>query len=382
MDDYHRYSGAYSIFTVVATLVLTVLSIHLREYGYTDVQLGLVFAIFPFAIMFALPRVGRLADLYGKRKIILIAILIHIISLILYLIPYNIWIVSLARLLDAITISSLSMIALAKIEDGVTEKRGEKSGWFLSFGHVGKLVAGVIAAWMADYLFVSAPILLSIILLLFTYLWLYEKEERHFKKLHLKDLSYWTQIRTFLSFKPMRGMAILGIAAHALYPAMVVYFPLYITENLGMPIAFVGYAMLVQGFTHIFQMYFGKISDKRGPGFGILLGLGLAAICWGAVMFSTSYLSFLVMMFFAGTATSIWNVSAVSLMGEIGAKNKCEGVITTAYVSIAKIGSFLSALVSGFVVSFFGYGILTLGNAVLLLIGCALAYPFLKEYIY
>ena len=105
MDDYHRYSGAYSIFTVVATLVLTVLSIHLREYGYTDVQLGLVFAIFPFAIMFALPRVGRLADLYGKRKIILIAILIHIISLILYLIPYNIWIVSLARLLDAITIS-------------------------------------------------------------------------------------------------------------------------------------------------------------------------------------------------------------------------------------------------------------------------------------
>ncbi len=61
-----------------------------------------------------------------------------------------------------------------------------------------------------------------------------------------------------------------------------------------------------------------------------------------------SYLLLLILIFLAGTGSAMWNVSAWSLMSEVGEKMNAECRILTSYFSIAKLGELLSFVISAF----------------------------------
>jgi MFS family permease len=154
---------------------------------------------------------------------------------------------------------------------------------------------------------------------------------------------------------------------------------LFIIYELGLSISFVGYALFFYGVTHIFQFWFGKISDKYGSWKIVLLGCLIFAIGLGFLSISDNFLLIVLFLFIQGAGGGMWNTSAWSLMSDIGEKYKKEGSVVTTYISLAKMGAFVSFLLSGLVVTFYGIQTLFLINSFVILAGIALAYGFLKN---
>ncbi|MCK4967901.1 MAG: hypothetical protein KAS12_02505, partial [Candidatus Aenigmarchaeota archaeon] len=91
------------------------------------------------------------------------------------------------------------------------------------------------------------------------------------------------------------------------------------------------------------------------------------------------YVEILILLFFVGLGNSMWNVSAWTLMSDIGEAKKIECGIIGSYISIAKTGAFLSFLVSGLVVQMWGINALFMANGILIILGTILAYPLFKN---
>jgi len=94
---------------------------------------------------------------------------------------------------------------------------------------------------------------------------------------------------------------------------------------------------------------------------------------------NNNFIVLILILFFMGTGTAMWNVSAWDFMSKVGEGVRKEGMVTTTYLSIAKIGAFFSFVFSGLIVTFFNTNILFLINGLIIMIGILLSYFFLKD---
>ncbi len=376
--EYVRFTKVSAFFAFCTALLSPVLSPYLKGMGFSDFQLGLVFSFLPLSIIIFSPMIGKLSDMTNRRMVIEIGIALEILAVAIYAFGNSLLMIGLARVLDAVAATTVSMITLAKVQDSIgSKKRGEYTGWTESFNYVGGLTAPVIGALLADKLFIRAPFFFSIALLSILFFSLFKKGD--FPKIDGKKLNPLKEIKRFLSCRQLRGMGILGIVMHASTPAVSLFLPLFIIYELGLGISFVGYALFFLGFMHIFQFWFGKISDKYGSWKIVLLGCLISAL--GAIMmsFSTSFFVLAIFLFIRGIGNAMWNVSAWTLMSDIGEKRRKEGGTITSYLSIATMGAFISFLVSGLVVTFYNIQTLFLLNGLLVLAGIVFSYRFLKN---
>lgn len=326
---------------------------------------------------------GRVADSLNKRLVIWLGIWLEIVALALYLFPVNWYLVVGARLFDALAASLVSLLILAKIEDGIQDnkKRGSKTGAYLSWGYIGELVGPLLGAFLADFFFVRFPFLVAIAILigLLFYVWQGEFSEVKKYKIKLSELSWLEEIKIFLKERKLRGMAVMGMVMHATNPAMKVFLPIIIISEMGMTYQAIGTAMFVYGIVHLAQGLFGRLSDKWGYDRMVVIGTLLVAISLSLISISSSYYFLLLLLFVQGIGTSIWNVSAWSLMSEVGEQKKIEAQVLTSYYSLAKIGALASFLVSSFLVKQLGVDIIFVVNGILIVIGVILAWPLLKS---
>ena len=254
--------------------------------------------------------------------------------------------------------------------------RDRYTGMSLSVEYLGKLAGPVMGGLLADWFFIKAPFFVSMAILLFLILLIpREKKHRHVRK---RDLNPFSEMRRFLHHRELRGMAILGIVMHATFPAFTIFLPLLIVEKMGLGYSYVGYAYFALGATHILQFLFGKWSDRK-PYRVVLAGTIISGVFMILMSSVNIYSLLLVLLFLKGTGNSLWNISAWTLMSRIGEREEIEGSVIGSYISIAKIGSFVSFLLSGFVVQVYGIGFLFLVNGLLVILESLAAYPMLRE---
>lgn len=378
LHEFVRFTELNLLFVFSMALLNPVLSPYLKSLGFSDVWLSLVFSVTPLVLIFTSPIIGKLSDDIGRRTVISVGIVCEMIAIMLYLHGGSTSAVIAARALSAIASGAVTMTTLAKIEDGLPETlRGKYAGVSLSVEYLGRISAPILSGFLADRLFVEAPMYTAIFILACAFLLMpgQKIEKRRPRK---TDLDWLGGIRGFLSHRGLCGMAILGIVMHATFPALTVFLPLYIVETLGLSYVYVGYAYFAIGVTHLLQFEFGRWSDKSAYRV-VLLGTLISGIFLAAIFWSSSYLVLLVLLFLKGIGNSMWNISAWTLMSNIGEKENLEGEVIGSYISIAKVGSFLSYVVSGFVVQAYGMNSLFLANGLLIVFGTVLAYPLLKD---
>ncbi|MBC8500681.1 MAG: MFS transporter [Nanoarchaeota archaeon] len=372
--EYFRATGINMLFTFCIFLYYPILSPFVKGLGLDDFQTALVFSILPLAIIFSSPIMGRLADDIGRTRVIILGIMIEISAMALYILGSNWLLIAIARFLDAVAVAGVTLVALAKIEDALSDKeRGKYAGWSFSLTHIGAVVAPVVGGILADKLFIRAPFILAAVLLLALAFFLAFRTRKLSKKVDKRAFNLVDELKTFLSIKPLKGMAVLGIVMHATNPAMLVFLPLYIVERLGLSYTYVGIALFFLGITHVFQFYFGSLNDKFGRATMTLFGCFLFALFLFLLSTTHAYWLILLLLLFQGTGGAIWNVSAWTLMSDIGEKINKEGEIVGSYMSIAKMGSFISFLFSGLIVQVFSIEVLFMFNAFLIAIGMLIA---------
>lgn len=368
--EYIRATGVSLLFTFAIYLYAPVLSPFIKSFGLDDFQVSLIFSILPLSIIFTSPIMGRLADRIGRSRVIIIGLIMEIIAMAFYMTSSNWIMLSIARILDAIAIGGVTLISVAKIEDQLSNKeRGKYAGLSFSLAHIGAIVAPVVGGIIADHIFVRAPFILTAVLLLFLayYLTFHTAKTKH--KISKKDFNFLSSLKSFMAIRPLKGMAILGMVMHATQPAMTVFLPLYLIERIGVSYTYVGVAIFFLGIMHLFQSYFGRLSDGRERASMVLLGCSIFAFFMFLLSTTHKYWLILVFLFLQGVGSAIWNISAWSLMSDIGEKQKKEGEIVGSYMSLAKIGSFKSFLISGLIVQVFNFETLFIVNAFVVAIG-------------
>ncbi len=376
--SYKSYSYINLLFAVVIGLVLAILPIYLKDSGYSNTQIGIVFSVFPLVVAIFVPFIGNIADKVGKKNIIVVAILAEIFALILYIISNSFASIILARLLDAVAATTLAIIILAKVEDTIRTKRGERSGYFLSIGQIGKIVAAPLSILIADFFFIQSPFFVSIAIMIFLFVSLFNKREFHFKRLHKKDFNYFENMKTFLSFRELKGMTIQGVAAHAAYIPLAIFLPLFIIEELNQPLTYVSYVLFLLALPLVFQFFFGRLSDKYSPNKIVMVGFLIKAIGIISIFFINDFSILLIAVTVIGIGSGLWNVSAWHLMSNIGEKIKHEGLIITSFLGLASLGAFVSALFSGIIIELYSFQVLALISGLTLFIALFFSWFYLR----
>ncbi|HDD72556.1 MAG TPA: MFS transporter [Candidatus Aenigmarchaeota archaeon] len=378
--EYVRFTRIGVFFSFVAFLTTPVLSPYIKSLGFDDIQLSLIFSLFSLSIIIFSPMIGRVSDMIGRRRVILFGLIMEILAMVFYIIG-DFWVViAAARILNAVGYITVILIVLTKIEDSLDGKtRGRYTGWSLSLENASKIIAPIIGGLIADILFVTAPFYLSILLLTLLAVYFIRSKPRRRTRIRRDIFNVIAELREFLSDRKLKGMAILGIVCHASVPAVNLFLPLLIMEKFGLTYSFVGIAYFFLGFFNLFQFYFGRLCDTAGRSRVLLAGTLIYGIGLLLVSVSQSYPVLLIVLLFNGIGGSMWNISAWCLMSDIGEGMKKEGQILMSYASIAKTGTFVSFLISGFIVMLFGIEELFFLNGLLVLVGTLLAVRFFRD---
>jgi MFS family permease len=389
-NKFLRYTGINVYFNFCMFLIVPILPSFIKSLGFNDVELSLLMSLYPVGLILFSPIIGTLSDRIGRKPVIQLGFLAYIIGLNLYL-TSNYWLLlATARTLEALAVAAVALVALARVEDALSNKiRGRLTGLNFSFTALASTLGPLASGLLADYFFLKFPIYTSLALLfVFSIFLLFMKDEDDQARL----LAFWKKkrpslkasfniiesIKEFLSYRELRGVALMGVATHAATTALVIFLPLYITENLGLAYAFIGYAWFVRRLMEYFQFYFGQLTDRFGPRQMILVGCLTYGISLVLIFFVNIYFGLLVLLFVQGIGVAIWNVSAWSLMSNIGEKIGKEGQVVSCYMSLAKIGAFIMSLVAGLVVIKTSIPFLFLISGLLIIVAVAIAIPKLK----
>ncbi|MAG38925.1 hypothetical protein CMO90_02445 [Candidatus Woesearchaeota archaeon] len=379
--EFVRATGINIFFTFCIFLYHPIIAPYVKSLGLDDFQVGLIFSILPLTIMFFSPIMGRLSDDIGRTRVIMLGLIVEIVAMALYLLDTHWLVILIARFLDALAISSVMFVGIAKVEDSLSNKeRGKYAGWSFSLTHIGAIVAPVIGGIIADKIFVRSPFILSAFLLLLLSFIIVSKEKISFRKrVSRKDFNLFDEINFFFSIRQLKGMAILGIVMHASVPAMNVFLPLYIIEKLGLSYTYIGVALFFFGLSHLFQFYFGMLSDRFGRATLTMFGCAIYAFFLFLLSAVNSYSLILLFLFFQGLGRAIWNISAWSFMSDIGERIHKEGEVVGSFMSISKAGGFVSFLFSGLIVQVYGVEKLFILNAFLIALGIIVASLYLDR---
>jgi MFS family permease len=368
--EYIRFTEIGTLFIFTAFLINPVLSPYIRGLGFDEFQIGLIFSLYPLSIILFSPVMGRLSDAVGRRFIILTGIVMQIAAMLLYIADGSYIVISLARILNATGYVTVILTVLAKIEDSVDSKsRGRYVGWSLSIEYVSRMVAPILGGIVADMLFITAPFVLSIILLAVLSFYFVRQKTRRSGRVSRGDFNPLKEIREFLSEKALRGMAAMGIVMHASMPVTNVFLPLLLIDKFGASFTLVGMAFFAMGALHLLQFFFGSLSDRFGSKHVLLPGTLLFGICMVLASAAGSYYTLLIILLFLGMGGAMWNIAAYSIMSDIGESLKKEGQVVMTYASIAKTGAFASFVLSGLVAQYYGIEMLFLLSGILIIAG-------------
>lgn len=334
-------------------------SIILLEAGWETVEITYFFAISAFVVFLFGGIVGKFADFIGKKKMILTGLLIQAFFFVFYFFfAQNTMVILVARVFEIFAFMLIGMVGLSALEDYLEDgERGFWTGLFLGIGAIGMMIGPVIAGYIAEINIPKILLIVSAVITLLSILVLNKIPIKHNKLKHkfsYSDLNPLSEVKRFLQFKKLRGMAILGILMNSKAQIYAIFFPIFVIETLALPIYYVGYLYSIPVFFHLFQAVFGKYFDKVSTEVGVLVGVSLSSLAMFMFPYVDSLWTLCILLCVYGIGSSIWNVTAWSLMGSIAKKYEMEAEVTGTYMSIAKLGVFITTLFSAGIIATFG----------------------------
>lgn len=376
----------FSSFQMVHQLSLGIVvpfwSLILLEANWSISQITIFFAISSFVIFMLGGSVGKIADTFGKKNIIFLGLFIQAFFFTsYYFFLENVFLMMIARVFEILSFLCISMVGIGALGDFIKSKRGFWTGVFLGLGTIGMMIGPIVAGYIAQYSLHKTLLLFSVVLTIVCIFILTKIPNNSTKRKHkftISDFNPFSEISHFLKYRKLQGMALLGILMNSKGQVYAIFFPIFVIESLGLPTHYLGYLYSIPIFCHIFQVYFGKISDSISAEFGVLLGVFLS--CSALFLFpyvnSTSMLVAMLIVF--GIGSGIWNVNAWTLMGGIGKEKNIEAEITGTYMSIAKLGVFFTTLVSASLIGYFGIERTLQLFSIIIFVGIAFTYFFFE----
>lgn len=332
-------------------IISPLLPLYATSLGAVGIWVGLIFGAFSLSRMVAMPVVGRLSDLHGRKGFILAGLAMYSVFSFAYTLTDNLHIFILIRVLHGLGSAMVVPVAMALIgEMSPPGREGEYMGtitlaMFAGFG-AGPLIGGLLHdQWGMAINFYSLTGLSTISF--FLVLLLLPRRIG----LKLNTISIPLHYGEILKSKLVRGLALYRFVNALGRGAIMCYLPLFAYNKMGLTPAQIGLVLSIFILLISFlQRPFGKLADRFSRPLLIVCGTVASAAMFLLLPSCRSFTELLLVLVPMGVASAISLPAATAMMvgeGKSMGMGSIMALFNLAFSAGLGLGPILGGLVEG-----------------------------------
>jgi DHA1 family multidrug resistance protein-like MFS transporter len=361
------------------------LPLFIRSMGVPISTVGFIAAASTVVgIIVSLPA-GILSDIIGRRRVMLIAVVVFATAPFLYLLITSPWQLVLVRIYHGLATAILGPVALAAVADTFETGRGERMGWYSSATMIGRFLAPLVGGVLIfgenfRWVFLADGFAGILALVAASRLPATNTASGSLREAFKQQRGKYGQEIVFI-FRHPGILATSGIEAvqYFAFGCLETFLPIYLNEKLGYPAWKIGLLFTAQILAATFtKPIMGRLSDHYGRVPMIVGGLALGGITTGIMVRSSNYLviMLLIAIFGLGLATVTASTSAlVADFSRAQGRGGAMGVLS----SIMDIGHSTGPMVAGALIGAYSYR-MAFGVVGISLVVISLIFGFIMRY--
>jgi len=358
------------------------LPLFIHSLGVGEGTLGFIAAASTVVGIVASLPAGALSDLWGRRRVILLGMVVFATAPFLYLLVSAPWHLVLVRVYHGLATAILGPVALATVADTFQEGRGERMGWYSSATMVGRFLAPTVGGLLIfgeDFRWVYLGCGVAGGLALLAALQLPRLNEAAHSEVHsARWATMQRELHLIFTNRDLLLTSGMQAAQYFAYGAVETFLPLYL-KGLGWEARIIGPLFTAQVLvTALTKPLMGHLSDRWGRRWPIVAGLLVGAGAVAAMPHTHAWwpMAMLTSLFGLGVAAVTASTSAlVSDLSRAAAYGASLGVLS----SVMDMGHSTGPMAAGLLVAAWGYSSAFTLVAVLLTI-CAAAFAVLTQW--
>jgi DHA1 family multidrug resistance protein-like MFS transporter len=302
-------------------MVIPIFPFYIESMGASGNELGLLTAISPLMQLVFAPIWGEVSDRKGRKPVLLIGVLGYGISMLLFGLATQLWMLFVARGLGAILSAATLPTTYAYIGDSTSEDdRGRGMGILGAAVGLGMVLGPGLGGWLAagslsTPFFITAA--LCVVTLLFIWLFLPESlaaQDRRESKIKMAPAAQVRQLWQAL-FSPIGILLFMAFLVSFGLTNFQAIFGLYALEKFGYDTEQVGWIFTGVGVVSALTqgILTGPLTKRWGEASVIKVTLLLSSISFGTLLLANSFLTVLLTTCFFTLPNALLRPAVISL---------------------------------------------------------------------
>lgn len=341
------------------------LPLFIRSLGVGEGTVGFIAAASTVVgIVVSIPA-GILSDVIGRRKVLLISLMVFATAPFFYLLVQQPWQLVLVRIYHGLATAILGPVAMATVADLYDAQRGERMGWYSSATMVGRFLAPTVGGLLIfgdNYRWVYLADGVAGVMALLAALQLPRLNDRaasHGDAAGTQMLQSWQAVRHDLAVlvRDVRLLATSLIEASQYFGFgfIEVYLPIYLHEQVGLEpwqigILFTGEIIVAA----VVKPFSGRLSDRVGRVPMITAGMLLCAASMAIMPIAASFALLMAAVACYGLGLATVTASTSAFAADL-ATATTHGAALGTLSSIMDIGHSTGPMIGGLLVVATGY---------------------------
>ncbi|MDI6602673.1 MAG: MFS transporter [Patescibacteria group bacterium] len=330
---------------------LLFIPIFAKELGASNFEVGLIGTFYGLAMFLSFYIFGRLSDIYGRKKFLILGLIASIISFPLQALASSPFQLLLARASVGFCAAIFPAALVSHIYDA-----NKKVGKFSSFGSLGwaggQFLAALIAVYWKIFLLGSFFFFLAFLFAL---------------KMEIPKISLSVPLFPLKVIKNSFSVYLAFLLRHSGAHMIWIIFPLYLA-SFGISKLWIGIIYFTNSF---FQFLIMPMFDKYKSSNLVILGLILSAITFYSFSLASTPFQFLPTQILLATSWSCLYVGSLKLVLEKNIEKATAAGLLKSNISLAEI---FGPIFGGLLSQYFGYLACIFGAIVLTLFGFLIFY--------
>jgi MFS family permease len=310
-------------------------------------------------ILISLPA-ASLSDIYGRKKILLVAGFVFASAPFLYLLITVWWQLILVRFYHGFATAIFVPVAEASIAELFPTKRGERISLFSSVTYVGRFIAPTLGGYILFstandfhvlYLAVGAAGVTALIMAL---PFLVEKKQAVSTERPAEGETVRKLLRGWKTVAKCHGVSLVGFVQacqYYAYGAVEFFLAGYLPEVAHLDEFSTGIIITsIIGIAIFARPYMGRVSDKIGRRTPIVLGCILSGVPLSAIPFVTDFLTLFLLVLLYGFGFAAVTSSTNALISDLVPKEHV-GTSMGFLDTLMDVGQTLGPIISGFILA-------------------------------
>jgi MFS transporter, DHA1 family, tetracycline resistance protein len=351
-------------------IIIPLLPFYAQTFGASPLTIGLLFASFSVAQLFASPVLGAWSDKWGRRPVLIFSLVGTVVSFVMLALAHSLAMLFAARIVDGLSGGNITT-ARAYIGDITTEENRAKSFGMLgaAFG-LGFIIGPGLGGLFARISY-TAPIwaaaAITVVATLLAWFWLPETVHR----VNAVSGSPWRALRDLSRRADLRRLFAIDFLYWGSFAVYQTTFALFGARRFDFDATHTGYLLAAFGFLGVLVQVglVGPVVTRIGERRTLTIGLVFAAIGWGGSAMTHSLPLFIALLVPGALGIGLCNPSLVSLVS--GAAGKYEqGRVQGAAGALESLGRTIGPIWGNGVLQWAGEGV-AYGSAALVLLATA-----------